>query len=132
MNNFDLDFEFGTIYEEKLEKILRGNKVEVKTERFDWQETGNIAIEIKYYGKDSGLCATDADYWFHLLTDSNGKIVGGFFFPVPELRKMVRNFVSAGLASVVKGGDNNASTLVLVPICRIRRMIMSVTSPGNL
>jgi len=54
--NFDIDLDFGKIYEEKVRKIFEGNGgIEVKTERDMWKRTGNIAIEIKYKGVPSGL-----------------------------------------------------------------------------
>ena len=79
-NNFDIDLDFGKKGEEWVVKLFEGNsKVEVKTERGIWQETGNIAIEIKYKNKPSGLSITDAETWIHLL-ESDGKILGGLLF----------------------------------------------------
>ena len=41
--NFDLDLQFGLIYEKKLERLLREkSKIEIKTERDTWASTGNI------------------------------------------------------------------------------------------
>ena len=49
--NFDLDLNFGQIYEEKVRDIFEGDgSIEVKTERDIWQKTGNFAIEIRYRG----------------------------------------------------------------------------------
>ena len=57
--NFDLDLNFGQIYEEKVRDIFEGDgSIEVKTERDIWQKTGNIAIEIRYRGKPSGISST--------------------------------------------------------------------------
>ena len=82
--NFDLDLKFGLLFEDKVQKMLncKGN-IEVKTERDKWLKTGNICIEVKYRDKPSGLAATDADTWIHLLA-INDEIVGGFFFPVDK------------------------------------------------
>ena len=115
-NNFDIDLDFGKRGEEWVVKLFEGNsKVEVKTERGLWQDTGNIAIEIKYKNKPSGISTTDAETWIHLL-ESYGEIVGGFILPVPYIKKRIKNLFKSGKVKIIKGGDNNDSTIVLVPI----------------
>ena len=47
------------------------NKIEVKTERDWWFKTGNIAIEVECNGKPSGIMATKADYWVHILAEGD-------------------------------------------------------------
>ena len=45
---FDIDLEFGKMGEKFVEKVFEGNsKVEVKTERDIWKNTGHIAIELR-------------------------------------------------------------------------------------
>ena len=115
-NNFDIDLDFGEKGEKWVVKLFEGNsKVEVKTERGLWQDTGNIAIEIRYKNKPSGLSTTDADTWIHLL-ESDGEIFGGFLLPVFYLKKRAKSLLAVDLARIVKGGDNNDSTLLLIPI----------------
>ena len=115
-NNFDIDLDFGKKGEEWVVKLFEGNsKVEVKTERGIWQETGNIAVEVRYKNKPSGISTTDAEIWIHLL-ESYGKIVGGFILPVPYFKDRIKNLFKSGKVKVVKGGDNNDSTIVLVPM----------------
>ena len=46
---FDLDLEYGQIREKRVADLLKGSKVEIKTERAWWRKTGNIAIELKTY-----------------------------------------------------------------------------------
>ena len=118
-NNFDIDLDFGKKGEEWVVKLFEGNsKVEVKTERGLWQDTGNIAIEIRYKNKPSGLSTTDAEIWIHLL-ESYGEIVGGFLLPVPYLKNRIKKLFKSGAIKTVKGGDNNDSTILLVPINKI-------------
>ena len=118
-NNFDIDLDFGEKGEEWVVKLFEDNsKVEVKTERGLWQDTGNIAIEVRYKNKPSGLSTTDAEIWIHLL-ESYGKIVGGFLLPVPYFKNRIKNLFKSGKVKVVKGGDNNDSTIILVPINKI-------------
>ena len=114
--NFDIDLDFGQVYEEKIRKIFQGKGgIEVKTERDMWKRTGNIAIEVSYRGSPSGLSSTNADWWVHILSD-NGEIDTAFMFEVNKLRKKIRRLVSRKEARIVMGGDNNESKIVLVPI----------------
>ena len=98
--NFDIDLDFGQIYEEKIRKIFQGKGgIEVKTERDMWKRTGNIAI----------------------LSD-NGEIDTAFMFEVNRLRKKIRRLVSRKEARIVMGGDNNESKIVLVPISKLSQV----------
>ena len=68
---FDLDLTYGSIREEKIADMLTNKKIEVKSERDIWQDTGNICIEYESYRKPSGIRATESDYWFHNLCIGN-------------------------------------------------------------
>jgi len=120
--NFDIDLKFGQIYEEKIKSIFAG-KIEVKTERDKWKETGNIAIEIRYKGKPSGLSTTDADWWFHLLT-YKGKVEVGFMFKVSRLKKMIKNKMKKDKICFMYGGDSGESELIIIPIKEISEDIL--------
>ena len=120
--NFDIDLDFGQVYEEKIRKIFQGKGgIEVKTERDMWKRTGNIAIEVSYRGSPSGLSSTNADWWVHILSD-NGEIDTAFMFEVNKLRKKIRRLVSRKEARIVMGGDNNESKIVLVPISKLSQV----------
>ena len=47
-NKFDIDLKYGQDRENRIEKILKEGKLEVKTERDWWFKSGNIAIEIEW------------------------------------------------------------------------------------
>ena len=113
-NKFDIDLDFGVKYENSLAKILAMGKVEVKTERDKWKDTGNIAIELACGGKLSGLNVTEAEWWAHILT-WKGKIVTVLLFPVDVLKVVVKRSVMDGGGKVVMGGDNKASEIALIP-----------------
>ena len=51
---FDIDLEYGQIREDRVADIFTKAKIEVKSERGMWMQTGNIAIEYESYGKPSG------------------------------------------------------------------------------
>ena len=121
-SNFDIDLKFGQIYEEKIKNIFAG-KIEVKAERDKWKKTGNIAIEIRYKGRPSGLSITEADWWIQLLT-YEGKIEIGFMFKVSRLKQMVKNKIKKDKVCIMFGGDNNKSELVLIPIKEITEDII--------
>ena len=61
-SDFDVDFKYGSIREKRLAEILENCTVEVKTERNQWSNTGNIAIEYEYKNRHSGIAVTKADY----------------------------------------------------------------------
>tara|TARA_R100001510_G_C7612002_1_gene175236 strand:- start:570 stop:959 length:390 start_codon:yes stop_codon:yes gene_type:complete len=114
--NFDIDLEFGQVYEEKIKKLLESKgKIEVKTERDTWLKTGNIAIEFRCRGKKSGIARTKADWWFHVLT-IDGIMVGMVCFPVSKLTLLMRALYDKGIARKVMGGDDNESEMLLVPL----------------
>ena len=116
LKKFDIDLAFGEKGEDFVRNVLQGNgKIEVKTERDKWEDTGNLAIEIRCNGKLSGLSATESKTWVHLLS-VNDEIRGGFIFDVDYLKDTVKKLVKEGKAKVTRGGDFNASQMVLMPI----------------
>ena len=115
LKKFDIDLAFGEKGEKFVKDVLQGNgKIEVKTERDKWATTGNIAIEIRCNGKLSGLSVTEAKTWVHLLSIDD-KIIGGFIFDTDYLKDTVKRVVKEGRAKITKGGDFNASQMVLIP-----------------
>ena len=113
--DFDLDLSFGEHYEDVLADILKFGKVEVKTERDIWYDTGNISVEIRYKGRPSGLSTTKADHWAQVMT-KNGDIKFILLFPVEVLRKRVKYLLKHKKAKIVMGGDDNQSALILIPL----------------
>jgi hypothetical protein len=116
VGNFDIDLNFGKIYEEKIKELFEGEgSIEVKTERDIWADTGNIAIEIRSRGKPSGLSITEAKWWIQVFTvDKDVKFM--LMFRVDKLRKAVKYLYINELAPKINGGDDNTSELILVPI----------------
>ena len=113
---FDLDLEFGKMGEEFTQQVFEGNsKVEVKTERDIWVNTGNVAIEIRCNGKPSGLSTTESTVWVHLLAHK-GVIKGGFIFKVDELKAKIKKLHESNNLKMVMGGDDNLSQMALLPI----------------
>ena len=125
-SKFDLDLEFGQVYEKGLQKLFgQKGKIEVKTERGKWLETGNIAIEIRCRGKKSGLSITESDWWFHILSDDN-KVKGMLCLPVDELKSICKVMMRNGSAKKIMGGDDNKSEMLLLPIKEVTSLIGKV------
>ena len=119
LSDFDIDLDFGLINERKVKEIFEnGSKIEVKTERDRWHNTGNIAIEIEFKGKPSGLSVTKADYWIHILSLED-EMQMALLFSVPKLKELVKKALRIHSTNIVYGGDNNASKLILIPISAV-------------
>ena len=112
---FDIDLQFCSIREDKIADMLTNKKIEVKSERGKWMETGNICIEYQSYGKPSGIEATEADFWFHNLCIGD-EIFCTLVFDVPKLKKLVKKL---DYLKSVSGGDHNASRMYLVNIQKL-------------
>lgn len=97
---FDHDFAVGKVGEGLVEELLTGGKkVEVKTD-LQWKKTGNIFIEAKCWQNsssswaDSGINATEADYWAFVLQNSV------FIFPTNLIKTACSKY-----GRYINGGD---------------------------
>ena len=109
---FDLDLEYGQIREKRVADLLKGSKVEIKTERAWWRKTGNIAIEYEFRDKPSGIDKTESKWWFHIL-ELNGKEHCMLVFRVSRLKKLVKKYKKTHTKNI---GDYRASKCVVIPI----------------
>ena len=117
-SKFDIDLKFGESFEYSLGQILNMGKIEIKTERDIWADTGNVAIELMNQGNASGLSVTEAEWWAQILS-FKGDIKSIILLPVKELKKRVKHSVQHGQGRIVMGGDDNASEIALIPIKEI-------------
>ena len=121
MNNdkrFDLDLQYGQVFERKVADMLQNSKIEVKTERDMWKSTGNIVVEFESRGRPSGIASTEADYWFHNLAIGDD-IVMTLVFPT----KILRNYIVKNNPRMIRGGDNNTSRLYLIKLQDLVKML---------
>lgn len=115
-NKYDIQLSQALRDESALAKILAGAKIELKTESFLWERTGNICIEFASRGKPSGIAVTEADYWVHELK-RDGETLVYLMFPVERLKHLCR---TAG--RIVRGaGDDGAQSAVILPLKEILR-----------
>ena len=112
---FDIDLEYGKVRERHVADMLQDKKIEVKSERGMWQNTGNIAIEYESYGKPSGINATESDYWFHNLCVGDDTFCT-LVFKVDSLKKIIENL---DYKRTVSGGDHNASKMYLLNVQKL-------------
>lgn len=107
---WDIDLEYGLNGERLVEEILKDKKkIEVKTDRIA-DKTGNIAVEYSYKGYRSGISTTESELWAFVLYD--GELI--LLIDTIRLKKLARKFYK--LNGGVRGGDDNQSMLVLIPI----------------
>lgn len=71
-------------------------------------KSGNLAFEISWNGRPSGLTNTQALTWVHVVPES-ATILTCYEFPVQALRETVRD------VKPLYGGDRKASGLVVLP-----------------
>ena len=112
---FDLDLQYGQVREKIVADMLQDKKIEVKSERGMWSQTGNIAIEYECYGKPSGINATKSDYWFHNLCVGD-EVFATLVFETKMLKKIINASINENQVRSVSGGDHNASRMYLMNI----------------
>ena len=107
-SDFKYDLQLGQLGEKHLGNILDNEKVEVKTD-YQASDTGNLFIEYLSRGKESGIITTEAT-WFAFIV-SNEKII---LVSTNKLKKLCRPYLNT--KRDVKGGDDNTSKGILLPI----------------
>jgi hypothetical protein len=125
---FDLDLKYGKVKEKIIADMLQDKKIEVKSERGMWLDTGNIAIEFESYGKPSGIASTESDYWFHNLCIGE-EIYGTLVFKTDMLKKIIKNTPNK---REVSGGDNKASKMYLMNIQKLFSVDIIKKSIGDI
>jgi hypothetical protein len=125
---FDLDLKYGKVKEKIIADMLQDKKIEVKSERGMWLDTGNIAIEFESYGKPSGIASTESDYWFHNLCIGE-EIYGTLVFKTDMLKKIIKNTPNK---REVSGGDNKASKMYLMNIQKLFNVDIIKKSIGDI
>lgn len=106
-SNFRFDLKVGQVAEEALAEIFENAKVEVKRD-LKASTTGNLFIEYKSRGKDSGITTSEAEYWCFALEDV-------FIITKADYLKTLIEPLKNTKADV-RGGDKNTSRGVLLPL----------------
>jgi hypothetical protein len=114
---FDLQLDQALVNERRLAEIFTAakiEKIELKSETWQWEQTGNICIE---YRQPSGIAITEADYWVHELK-RDGKTLCYLMFPIERLKELARKAYAAGHYHE-GGGDGGRFCNVLIPLAEI-------------
>lgn len=118
---FDIQLSEALIAERRLADIFAGariEKIELKTETWQWEQTGNIAIEFRRKRQPSGISATEADFWVHELRRDGGTLLY-LMFPVDRLKQLARDAFRAG--DWRRGGDGGEFDVALIRLADILR-----------
>jgi hypothetical protein len=119
---FDIQLSQALQAERRLGEIFSASKIEkieLKTETWQWEQTGNICIEYRFNGQPSGIAATQADYWVHELRRDDETLCY-LMFPMQRLKKVAKHFHDIG-SKRAKSGDGGKSEVVLIPLNEVLR-----------
>lgn len=94
---------------------IKGRHVEVKHDR-QWKETGNIALEIEYNGKPSGIMTTKATHIAYVLD------MQVYITKTETLLK----WITHNKLKKVKGGDGMRSKFLLIPLQKFRQVFEEI------
>ena len=113
-SSFSHDLNFGEIAEDWLNILFKdGRLIEVKSDRLI-HKTGNLFIEYKSRDKPSGLATTTANYCIYRMDMLDTAII----LPTNLLKKVCRVYYKNNEFKI-KGGDNNTSDGLLIPLIRL-------------
>jgi hypothetical protein len=109
-NSFYYDLDFGEQAEDWVKELFSdGTKVEVKFDRMA-HLTGNLFVEVYSRGKASGISTTKANYWIFRIQEKSYALIVN----TEKLKELCR--IVHQTDGLVRGGDNNTSYGVLIPI----------------
>lgn len=112
---FDLQLSQALINERRLAEIFeqgRIEKIELKSETWQWEQTGNICIEFRCDGRPSGISTTEADYWVHELRRDDETLLY-LMFPVDRLKRLAREAYKRGRWRSGAGDDGRFDVVLL-------------------
>jgi len=111
-SSFTYDLHLGEYAEDWAKDLFDGSKkVEVKSDSMA-HRTGNIFVEVYSRGKQSGISTTTADFWIYKIENNDSAII----IPTNRLKSLVKKYYNGNFT---KGGDDNTSLGVLIPISEI-------------
>jgi hypothetical protein len=126
-NKFDLQLSASLIRERALGDVFvhaifdgtRPVSIELKSETWQWEQTGNICVEYCQRGQPSGIAATKADVWVHELR-RDGQTLCWLMFPIDRFRELAKQAYRQGRYHE-GGGDGGQFCNVLIPLREILR-----------
>lgn len=115
---FDIQLSAALVQERRLAAIfgfseIADTRIELKTETWQWEQTGNICIEYLRDGKPSGISTCTAEYWSHQLCRPDGETICYLLFPIEQIKELARAAIRAGRWRA-GAGDGGRQTVALV------------------
>src|SRR6476646_1104847 len=89
---FDLQLSQAMQDELRLAGVISNStfdRLELKSEEWQWEQTGNIAIEFSRRDQPSGIAVTEADVWVHELK-RDGETLMYIWVPMHHLKEICR------------------------------------------
>jgi hypothetical protein len=105
-SKFDIQLGSAQNDEDRLAMALQLAAIELKTERYQWEQTGNIFIEYESRGRPSGIAATTSDFWCHELARGDETLCY-LLIPMDRLKRVCREKFKT-LAHKSDAGDAKA------------------------
>jgi hypothetical protein len=118
-SNIKYDLKVGHVAEKQVAELLENKKVEVKRD-LKAKTTGNLFIEYKSRGKDSGISTSEADYWCFVFDELF------IFIEKEKLKAMIEPMKGSTMDK--RGGDKNTSCGILLPI----KKLLEIKDDGEL
>ena len=112
-SSFFYDLDFAETAEDWVKKLFtNGFKVEVKYDRMA-HITGKIYVEVYSSNKPSGISTTQAQYWIFVIDKKDYALIVN----TENLKELCR--IAFQVNGYTKGGDENTSLGILIPINQI-------------
>jgi hypothetical protein len=121
-NKFDLQLDQSVVAERRLAAIFAATKlekIELKTETWQWEQTGNMCIEYRQNGQPSGIAVTLADLLGARIAPRPQNSCY-LMFPTDRLKEFARQAYAEGRYREA-GGDGGRFSNVLVPLSWVLR-----------
>ena len=126
-SKFDLQLSASLVRERALGDLFvhaifdgtRPVSIELKSETYQWEQTGNICVEYRQRGLPSGIAVTKADVWVHELR-RDGRTLCWIMIPIERLKDLAREQYRKGNFRE-GGGDGGRFCNILIPLREILR-----------
>lgn len=107
-SDFRYDLKLGQLGEKHLSNILSNKLVEVKTD-YKAHKTKNIYIEYQSRNRPSGISISESQFYAFVLSNETILLI-----ETKKLKNLCRKYI--GSDRDIKGGDNNTSKGIILPI----------------